>query len=141
MSHSAEPGNAGERRIVEEYILDVRIVESLSPDSEDCCYQFEAPLHTEVTFEDLDLARLYADVYFDVNGFKEEGTGEHGVPPEIIQGGTDTLSAYLLTRPGIDINWVSSFFGVEREKAERYISGVRQRAAAIRDGAADRDIS
>lgn len=140
MSHAAEPDPAGEGEIVEEYIKDVRIVECASPDGGDRRYRFEAPLHTEVTFEDLDLARLYADVYFVVNGFKEEGTGEHGVPPEIIQGGTDTLSAYLLTRPGIDVNWVSSFFGIEREKAERYVSWVRQRAREIRKGARERGI-
>ena len=71
--------------VIEEYVLDVRIVEY---DGEDGArYRFEAPEHCEVTFEDPDLARLYADVYFDVNGFQEEGTGDIGVPPAIIQAG------------------------------------------------------
>ncbi|WP_306061179.1 hypothetical protein [Natronococcus wangiae] len=135
MSSRAETDTAEDGEVIENYIKNVRIVEYPFPDSEESYYQFEAPLHTEVTFENPELARLYADVYFDVNGFKEEGTGEHGVPPEIIQAGTDTLAAYLLTRPGIDINWISSFLGIERDKAERYIAWVRKRAAKIREGA------
>ncbi len=70
---------------------------------------------------------LYADVYFDVNGFDEAGTGDRGVPPEIIQAGRDTLAAYFLTRPGIDTDWVASFFGVKRERIETYVEWVRQR--------------
>jgi hypothetical protein len=134
MSRVEDSGIGGDGEVIENYIKDVRIVEYLSTESEDSSYRFEAPLHTEVSFDDPELAVLYDDVYFDVNGFKEEGSDEHGVPPEIIQAGTDTLAAYLLTRPGIDINWISSFFGVERDKAERYIKWVRQRATTIREG-------
>ncbi|SNZ12539.1 hypothetical protein SAMN06269185_1796 [Natronoarchaeum philippinense] len=139
MSRSERSTGAESETVVEQYVLDVRIVER--PDADDAArYGFEAPRHTEVTFENPDTARLYADVYFDVNGFREEGTGEHGVPPAIFQGGKDTLAAYLLTRPGIDINWVASFFGVDRAKAERYVSWVSERAASIRDRARERDL-
>jgi hypothetical protein len=117
---------------VETYLKDVRIV--WTPDDEHA-YRFEAPRHTEVAFDDADTARLYADVYFDVNGFREEGTGEHGVPPEIFQGGKDTLAAYLLTRPGVDVHWVASFLGVDRVQVERYVDWVEERAASIREKA------
>lgn len=141
MSHGDDAvAGAGVESVLEEYVLDVRIVERTPPGDEAPRYRFEAPEHTAVTFEDPDLARLYADVYFDVNGFVEAGTGERGVPPEVIQGGTDTLSAYLLTRPGVDINWVSSFFGVDRETAERYVSLVRERGAEIRRRARERGL-
>lgn len=128
-----------EETTVESYVMDVRIVKRAGP-GDDPRYRFEAPAHADVVFDDAETARLYADVFFDVNGFREEGTGEHGVPPAIFQGGKDTLAAYLLTRPGIDINWVASFLGVDRAKAERYVSWVGERAENIRERARERDV-
>ena len=122
---------------VETYIKDVRVVETAGDGAD---YRFEAPLHEPVTFDDLDTARIYADVYFDVNGFREEGTGEHGVPPEIFQGGKDTLAAYLLTRPGVDVNWVASFLGVDRVEVDRYVAWVEDRAATIRERAGEQGV-
>ncbi|PSP69923.1 hypothetical protein BRC70_06210 [Halobacteriales archaeon QH_6_68_27] len=100
-----------------EYVLDVRIVEV-----------------------DDDLAELYADVYFDVNGFEEAGTGERGVPPVVIGAGRDTLAAYLLTLPGVDRHWVASFFGFKPPRVERHVDRVRTRAAEIREGALERGV-
>jgi hypothetical protein len=124
--------------VFEEYVLDVRIVEFVPPDGDARRYRFEAPHHEGISFVDPDIAALYADVYFDVNGFEEAGTGERGVPPVIIQAGRDTLAAYMLTQPGTDVNWVASFYGVQNTKVERYVSWVRERAAEIRQGAAER---
>ncbi|WP_267641311.1 hypothetical protein [Haloarchaeobius amylolyticus] len=121
-----------------EYILDVRIVECESPADDGPRYRFEAPQHRGVTFENPAMAELYADVYFDVNGFEEAGTGDRGVPPEIIQAGRDTLAAYFLTQPYTDRHWVSSFYGKETEVIERYVARVRHRAEEIREGARER---
>ncbi|WP_226040631.1 hypothetical protein [Natrinema sp. DC36] len=126
--------------IVEEYILGVRIVETGTADGDDLRYRFDAPDHTEIAFDDLETARLYADVYFDVNGFVEEGTGERGVPPEVVQAGKDTLAAYLVTCPWSDVNWVASFYGATPTEIERYLSWVRERAAEIRSEAAERGL-
>ena len=124
--------------IFRNYILDIRIVKRLSPEEDGPRYRFEAPQHKGIVFDDPDLAALYADIYFDVNGFEEAGTGDRGVPPVIIQAGRDTLAAYLLTQPGTDVNWVASFYGVEPAKIRRYVDRVRQRAQEIREGAKDR---
>ncbi|AEH36538.1 hypothetical protein [Halopiger xanaduensis] len=115
--------------VVEEYVLGVRIVGTDGPDER---YRFEAPEHTEIAFDSLEDASRYADVYFVVNGFVEEETGERGVPPEVIQGGRDTLAVYLLTRPWADVNWVASFFGTAPSEIERYCSRVRERADELR---------
>ncbi|GAB3668274.1 hypothetical protein [Halopiger thermotolerans] len=119
--------------VVEEYVLGVRILETDGPDER---YRFDAPEHTEIAFDSLEDARLYADVYFDVNGFVEENTGERGVPPEVVQGGKDTLAAYLVTCPWADVNWVASFYGVTVEEIERYCTWVCDRADEIRTAAA-----
>jgi hypothetical protein len=129
-----EPGDG--ETVYEEYVLGVRIVEF--DDGGGPRYRFEAPQHTGVTFEDPDMATLYADVYFDTNGFQEVGTGDRGVPPEIIQAGRDTLAAYFLTQPGTDVHWVASFYGKKPKVIERYVSGVRHRAEEIREGVRER---
>jgi hypothetical protein len=141
MSRSDTPTpDEGNESIHREYILGVRILESPSPTGEESRYRFEAPEHEGISFEDSERAELYADVYFDVNGFVEAGTGDRGVPPEIVQAGQDTLAAYFLTQPGIDENWVASFYGIKNTKVKRYASWVRTRAEEIREGAEERGL-
>jgi hypothetical protein len=123
--------------VYREYVLDVRIVE-VDGDDGDVRYRFEAPRHEGRTFENPEMATLYADVYFDVNGFVEAGTGDRGVPPEVIQAGRDTLAAYFLTQPYADRHWVSSFYGKETTVVERYADTVRHRAREIRAGVRER---
>ena len=128
---------AADERVVEEYVFDIRIVETAT--AGDDRFRVEIPGHREMTFDGRATAELYVDVYFDVNGFEERGTGDRGVPPEIIQAGKDTVAAYLLTQPGVDVNWMASFYGVKQHKIDRYVSWVRERAEEIRAGAADLD--
>jgi len=122
------------------YILDVRIVERTTADG-DTDYRFEAPHHGGRAFDDPETAELYADVYFDVNGFDEEKVGEEGVPPAIIQAGRDTLAAYFLTQSYGDLNWIASYYGIKPERAERLVNRVRKRARKIREGAAERGMA
>lgn len=137
MSQAHTPSDQDES-VYKDYILGVRIVEHVELEGDAPFYRFEAPDHQGIVFEELELAELYADVYFDVNGFEEAGTGERGIPPEIIQAGRDTLAAYFLTQPDTDINWVASFYGKKPTKIERYVAAVRNRAQEILDGAKER---
>ncbi|MFC4436606.1 MULTISPECIES: hypothetical protein [Natrialbaceae] len=123
--------------VVDAYVLDVRILEVDEGDGADLRYRFDAPEHATIVFDDLEEARLYADVYFDVNGFVEADTGTRGVPPEVVQAGKDTLAAYLVTLPWADVNWVASFYGATPTEIERYLSWVRERAEGIRTRAAE----
>jgi len=141
MSQSPAPTPDEGERVFEEYILDVRIVAVTPADGGEPRYRFEAPEHVGITFEDPEKATLYADVYFDANGFTEDGTGERGVPPTIIQAGRDTLVAYILTQPGVDVLWLASFYGEKPEKIERYVARVRKRASQIRTGAKEQGVA
>jgi len=134
---AAEP--APDSPVYRAYVLDVRIVEST--DGEATTYRFEAPSHEGITFDDPETAELYADIYFDVNGFEEAGTGQRGVPPVIIQAGRDTLAAYFLTQPTVDERWVASFMGVKPGKVIRYAARVQDRAENIRTRIKERDLS
>lgn len=141
MSYSDELTDIeGGESVAREYIFGVRIIEFAPSGDGGLRYRFEAPHHEGNVFENRKQAELYADVYFDVNGFEEAGTGERGVPPEIIQAGRDTLAAYFLTQPGTDENWVASFYGVKPSTVKRYRSWVRERGAEIRAGAKEHDI-
>jgi hypothetical protein len=121
-----------------EYIMDVRIVEVRAEDG--LRYRFEAPKHRGIEFDDPDLAELYADVYFDVNGFQEDGTGDRGLPPEIVQGGRDTMAAYLLTQYEDD-DFVASFYGVDPGKVARYVEWVQVRAEEVRANALEQGVA
>lgn len=133
-----ESADGQEISVYKEYILGVRLLEVRS---ENPYYRFDAPDHQRVEFEDPEIAELYADVYFDVNGFIEADTGERGIPPEIVQAGKDTLAAYLVTLPEVDVNWVASFFGRKPGQIEEYLSWVRTRAREIREGAAEQGMT
>lgn len=143
MSQSTDPldeqSQADHRCVHTEYILGIRIIK-VTTDEGSITYQFDAPDHKHMEFEDMKLAKLYADVYFDVNGFAELGTGERGVPPGIVQAGRDTLAAYFLTQHGIDIHWISSFYGKKPGKIRQYVSRVQSRASEVREKAAKLDV-
>lgn len=126
-----------EATVITDYVLDVRILEVTEVDDAGS-YRFEAPQHCSKDFPDLETAELYADVYFDTNGFQEAGTGDFGVPIQVVAGGKDTLAAYMLTLPGADETWVGSFFGYTPTKITDYADRVRGRADEIRARATER---
>ncbi len=134
------PGDR-EESTYQSYILDVRVVECHPGDGADPHYRFEAPEHRTVTFDDPEMATLYADVYFATNGFEEAGTGERGVPPEIVGAGRSILAAYFLTQPYTDLNWVASFFGKKPHRVERYVASVREQAQQVREGAREQGLA
>jgi hypothetical protein len=136
MSRSTPTDDA--ESIHREYVLDVCIVERSTPDG--TMYRFEAPHHGGAEFADPETAELYADVYFDVNGFDESKVGAEGVPPAIIQAGRDTLAAYFHTQSYGDISWIASFYGFKPERTQRLIDRVKKRAAKVREGVHDRDL-
>jgi hypothetical protein len=137
---TANDAENGDGTIHASYAFGVRIREEFPSDG-DPVYRFEAPNHEGIAFGDPDTAELYADVYFDVNGFQEAGTGDRGVPPAIIQAGRDTLVGYLLTQPDTGRNWVASYYGEKPEKIDRYVARVRKRARLIRERAAERGVA
>ena len=135
-SADAEPDRQPPREdgsTYEEYPLNVSIV--AERDDGETTYRFEAPEHVSVTFTDPKMATLYADIYFAVNGFVEEGTGERGVPPEIVAAGKHVLAAYMVTQTSV--GWVASFIGTEAERVQRFVLWTREQGAEVRARAAD----
>lgn len=129
MSKSELPDSAAIHR---RYPGDVRIYGWVD-DFEDR-YGFEAPGHVGKEFPDPDLAELYADVYFAVGGFREERTGDRGIPHTVARDGQDTIAAYLLSAcSGTSVTWLSRQFDVEKDTVRTYLSRVRRRARERRE--------
>lgn len=116
--------------VFKEYPLGVQIIENHSPETSDFQYQFEAPDHVGMTFVDPEMATLYADIFFAVNGFVEDDTGGRGIPPEVVQAGKHALAAYLLVQTSMD--WVCSFYGTEPVRIDNFVAQVRKQAEEMR---------
>lgn len=117
---------------IEEYPHNCRIVREYVEGSEDR-YHFEGPLGRIKSFENPDKARLYADVYEAVGGFREEKTGERGVPPAVARSREDVLMAYLAAQPTMSVTYVARAFDLDEDEVRSYIEMVRKRAAEMRE--------
>lgn len=71
-------------------------------------------------------------VYFAVGSFCEDDTGTRGILPAVAAAGTNSLAAYLLSRPHTSAEWVQSFFRIDRATLDHFVASVRSRAAAVR---------
>lgn len=124
--------NEKETEIVEEYSHSHRIIREPVESGEDL-YHCEGPMGRIKTFYSVDKARLYGDVQTVTGGFREEKTGERGVPPAVARAREDVLMAYLVSNPSMSTEWVARFYEVEEEVVRDYVRMVRKRAEEKRD--------
>lgn len=97
-------------------------------------YHFVVPLEGRMkTFESVGKARLYADVYDAMGGFREEKTGERGVPPSVARAREDVLMAYLTAQPTMSTEWVARHYDLPEAQIRDYVRGVRERATEMRE--------
>lgn len=85
------------------------------------------------TWDEPGLAELYADVWTAVGGFREEKTGDRGIPPEVERDGREATVAYLTTMPGGSTKWAARHYDLDRQRIYEYISRVRARAEEEQD--------
>lgn len=121
----------GDDDVLEEYDHSCRIVR----DDEDGYerYHYEGPLGRVKSFDNPDKARLYADVQTVMGGFREEKTGERGVPPSVARAREDVLMAYLAAQPSMSTEWVARHFDLPEDRVREFIRVLRSRAAEHRD--------
>lgn len=96
-------------------------------------FHVEDALEHLKTFESQSKAELYADVYTVVGGFREEKTGERGVPPAVAAAREDVLMAYLTAQPTMSLQWTARFFDEDEAVIRQYVNSVQDRAAAERE--------
>jgi len=118
--------------VVAEYAHNCRLLrEPVANDPDRWIY--EGPMGPVKEFRRGDKARTYAAVQTVTGGFREEKTGERGVPPAVASEGGHALVAYLACQPTMSITWAARFFDIEEGDVQRRINKVRQRADAMRD--------
>lgn len=113
--------------VIEEYAHSCRIVEE-GRDGDYNKYHYEGPMGRIKTFENPDKARLYADVQTVTGGFREEKTGERGVPPAVARSREDVLMAYYTAQPTMSMQWVSAQFDLPEDRVREYVQSLRNRA-------------
>jgi hypothetical protein len=118
--------------VIEEYEGGCQLVRECRDGKPDL-YHFDNPLNRMKTFENPDKARLYADVHTAVGGFREEKSGERGVPPAVAASREDAMMAYLAAQPSMSTEWVARFYEIDEGEVREYIRLLRQRAREQRD--------
>jgi hypothetical protein len=117
--------------VVEEYSHGCRIVREEENGYER--YHYEGPMGRVKSFENPDKARLYADVHTVMGGFREEKTGERGVPPSVARAREDVIMAYLAAQPSMSMEWVARHFDLPEDRVREYIASLRDRAEQKRE--------
>ena len=81
------------------------------------------------SFHSEDRARLYADIQSVVGGFREEKTGERGVPPAVARAFDENLlMAYHVATPTMGVSWTARAFGTDEAEVRSAVGVVRDRA-------------
>lgn len=70
-----------------------------------------------------------------MGGFREEKTGERGVPPSVVRVREDVLMAYLAAQPTMSMTWVSRHFDLPEDRVRGFIRSFRERAEEKRENA------
>ena len=115
-----------DREVVDdrEHVTIVREHREDAPDR----YHVEDALEHLKAFVDVSKARLYADVYQVVGGFREDKTGERAVPPAVAAAREDVQMAYLTAQPTMSLEWTAGFFDEDEDVVRRYVRAVQDRA-------------
>lgn len=87
------------------------------------------------SFDSADRARLYADIQTVTGGFREEKTGERGVPPAVARSlDENLLMAYHVATPSMGVTWTARSFDVDESTVRSAVGVIRDRAEERRDG-------
>jgi hypothetical protein len=72
-----------------------------------------------------------------MGGFREEKTGERGVPPSVARAREEVLMAYLTAQPSLSMEWVARHFDLPEDRVREYIRILRNRAKEQRSEQAE----
>ncbi|SNR71242.1 hypothetical protein [Halorubrum vacuolatum] len=98
-------------------------------------YHYVNPMGDRVqSFDSEDRARLYADIQSVIGGFREEKTGERGVPPAVARAFDENLlMAYHVATPTMGVSWTARAFGIDESEVRTAVELVREKAERKRD--------
>jgi hypothetical protein len=121
--------------VIEDYPDGCQIIheERMYPD----LYHVEQGSQRLKSFKNLDKARLYAEIYEVLGGFREKGTGKRGVPPTVARAGEDVRMAYFTA--SMSVTYAARAFEIEVERALEKVLQVREQAEQQRSQEVDKE--
>ena len=125
---NTEPELGDGESILQKYPAEVYLVERKGADGGDSTFRFHAPARDPVTFDSEERARLFADLYTVVDGFRIEGIGERGIPVNVATADTAAVAAYMYAKWGSTPTHISQTIGSDRESVLEFLERISTRA-------------
>lgn len=128
---NTDPDLGEHESILESYPAESYLVVRDDPE-EGRTFQFHAPAREPITFDEEERARLFADLYIVVDGFRvKEGVGEKGIPVNVATGGGKAIAAYMYAAWGSTPSQIAQIIDANRQTVLDFIEQVRADAERI----------
>lgn len=128
---NTEPDLDETETIIESYPAESYLVLRDDPENGQT-YRFFAPAREAKTFKDEERARLFADLYLVVDGFRvKDGVGEKGIPVNVAASGKPAIAAYMYAVWGSTPTHIAQKIDTNRQTVLDYIEQIRQTAAGV----------
>lgn len=135
---NTEPDLDEHESILEEYPAEIYLVERNDPAEDGSTYRFHAPAREAVTFDDEERARLFADLYTVLDGFRiRDDVGERGIPVNVATAETAAIAAYMYSAWGSSPTEIAQTIEGTRETVLEYLEAIRKEAESTREGRTD----
>jgi len=126
-------GGELDREVIREYAHGCKLVREYREGEPDQ-YHYRIALGLVKSFTDPNKASLYADVQTVTGGFREEKTGERGVPPAVAFADEEVKTAYLVSNPTMGVTWAARFLELDEDEVRDRCESVRSLAEEVREG-------
>lgn len=132
---NTEPDLDEHESILQSYPAESYLIVREDPD-EGSSFRFYAPAREPITFEDEERARLFADLYIVVDGFRvKKGVGEKGIPVNVATGGAPAIAAYMFAAWESTPTQIAQTIDANRQTVLGFIEQIHNKAEEIIDEA------
>ena len=137
---NTEPDLDEHESILEEYPSESYLVRRDDPEGSVPTVQFHTPARPIIEFDDEDRARLFADLYLALGGFRiKEGVGPNGVPVTVASSGKSAIASYMYSAWGKTPTEIAKTLEQDRERVLDHFEQIRSRADDVVAEADDAD--
>lgn len=126
-------GGELDREVIREYPHECKLIRD-HREGEPDRYHYHDALGPVKSFTDPNKASLYADIQSVTGGFREEKSGERGVPPAVALSDEEVKISYLVSNPTMGVTWVARFLELDEAEVRDRCESVRSLAEEIREG-------
>ncbi|UWG48826.1 Uncharacterized protein HSRCO_2564 [Halanaeroarchaeum sp. HSR-CO] len=133
---NTEPDLDENESIVEEYPSESYLVRRDDPEGSVPTFTFHTPARPIIEFDDEDRARLFADLYLALGGFRiKEGVGPNGIPVTVASSGKAGIASYMYSVWGKTPTEIANTLEQDRNRVLGYFDQIRSRADDVIEAA------